>query len=84
MKSKKELNLLVTLILIGVLPLLACGVMLCVISMNKLSENLETGVYNQLKTAAEGLDRYYAREYNEHVPAGAWPHNRRCAYPRWE
>lgn len=66
MKSKKEINLLVTLILISVLPLLACGVMLCVIFMSKLSDNLEDGVYNQLKVAAEGLDRYYAREFNEH------------------
>lgn len=57
---KRGINLLATLILIGVLPLLIAGITLCTVSMKKLSNSLEAGIYNKLKVAAEGLDMYYA------------------------
>ena len=50
---KKGVHLLTVLILIGALPLLLFGITLCSVSINKLSTNLETGVYNKLKVAAE-------------------------------
>ncbi|SES99239.1 methyl-accepting chemotaxis protein [[Clostridium] polysaccharolyticum] len=71
---KKGINLLMTLILIGVLPLLIAGITLCSVSMNKLSNNLERDVYNKLKVAAEGLDMYYSWDVI-HTGKAAYEHN---------
>lgn len=71
---KRGTNLFATLVLIGILPLLIAGITLCTVSMNRLKSNLENGVYNELKVAAEGLDMYYAWDVI-HTGKAAYEHN---------
>lgn len=58
--NKKKISLLTTIMLIGLIPLLLVAICLCVISVGKLEKNLKANVYDQLKVAAEGAEKYYS------------------------
>lgn len=63
-KTKKEkkpkLALLGTMLMIGLIPLLATAVLLSAISIIKSSDKMEEDTYARLRAAAVGLEQYYA------------------------
>ncbi len=59
MKGKK-LTLLSTLLLIGLVPLLAVSIVLTCVSVVKIDDTMEADTYSKLRLAAEDLEKYYA------------------------
>ena len=60
--NKKKTGFLTQILMFSMVPLVLVAVVLCVITSSKLSQSLEDSTYVQLKTAAEGLKWYYARD----------------------
>ncbi len=58
MKNGK-IRLSLTLVLIGFVPLIVAGVILCISSGINISTHLEEDIFTKLKTATEGLYKYY-------------------------
>lgn len=56
---KKGINMTLTLLLIGFVPLILAGIILTVISSVEISGTMEEDVYNKLKVASEGMRQYY-------------------------
>ena len=62
-KPKKTLlTLLSTLSLIGFVPLFVTAAILCIVSISKINSSMEEDIYEKLRTAAIGLEQYYARD----------------------
>lgn len=56
---KKKLSLTSVLLLIGFVPLFLSSVVICILMVNTITEQLESGVYQKLFVAADGLRKYY-------------------------
>ncbi len=59
MKGKTKLSLTAVLLMIGFIPLILSGIVICVITSNTVTKNLEEATYHKLKVAADGLRKYY-------------------------
>lgn len=59
MKETRKMNFLVLLLLFGILPVVIALVISTNISINKMTNSLEDGVYNKLDVAALALAEYY-------------------------
>lgn len=57
--SKKKLNFLTLLLVLGICPMLIAIVISTIISVNKLSQEMELGVFEKLNVAATELSNYY-------------------------
>ena len=56
---KQKLNLTKVLLMVGFIPLVAAGVLICVISGITTAANLTEDVYDKLFVASDGLRKYY-------------------------
>lgn len=72
--KKAKMNLLLTMVMIGVIPLLIVGVVLSVVSINTTKEEVVEETFEKLKVAAEGLDEYYAWDII-HTGEAAYEHD---------
>ena len=61
MKNRK-ISLLLTLLLIGLVPLLSSSIVLTIVSVNKVKNSTEEATYQRLRIAAEDLGKYYASD----------------------
>ncbi|MBQ1881358.1 MAG: cache domain-containing protein, partial [Lachnospiraceae bacterium] len=59
---KQKLNLTKVLLMVGFIPLVAAGVLICVISGITTAANLTEDVYDKLFVASDGLRKYYQYE----------------------
>ena len=59
MKPKKKLPLTSVLLMIGFVPLVLSGILICFVTANTVSSHLEDAVYEKLYVAADGLRQYY-------------------------
>ena len=59
---KQKLNLTKVLLMVGFIPLVAAGVLICVISGITTATNLTEDVYDKLFVASDGLRKYYQYE----------------------
>lgn len=57
--KRKNLTLLSTLIMIGLLPLLTISIVLTMVSVGKIKNTMEASTYGRLRVAAEDLKKYY-------------------------
>lgn len=62
MKTKAKLTLTNVLLMVGFIPLIAAGILICVISGITTSNNLTQDVYDKLFVASDGLRKYYQYE----------------------
>ena len=58
-KSNAKLDLMVTLLLIGFIPMLVAIIILSIVSVTKIERNIKESLVNELGTAATGLALYY-------------------------
>lgn len=63
--KEKKISLLSTLLMIGLIPLIATSVVLTVISISKVRAATEEATYQRLRIAAESLDKHYSEEISE-------------------
>ncbi|MBQ7584488.1 MAG: cache domain-containing protein [Lachnospiraceae bacterium] len=56
---KKKLSMTQTLLIIGFLPLLLSGVILCIVTGRTLTNTMESDAYQKLNIAADDLRKYY-------------------------
>lgn len=59
MKKRARLTLVNVLLMIGLIPLIAAGIVLSIIAVSKITNSLEQFTYTELRTAAIGLKNYY-------------------------
>lgn len=59
MKKKARFTLVNVLLMIGLIPLVAVGIVLSIIAVSKISSSLEQFTYAELRTGALGLKNYY-------------------------
>lgn len=64
-RKEKKLTLLSTLLMVGLVPLLATAVVLTIVSINKVKNSTEDSTYQRLRIAAENLGKYYIGDINE-------------------
>ena len=57
--NKKKLTLTSVLLMIGFLPLIVSGILICLITSRSVTGHLEESVYQKLYVAADGLRQYY-------------------------
>lgn len=62
---EKKVSLLTTLLIIGLVPLLAASVVLTVSSISKVKKTTEESTYHRLRIAAEDLGKYYVDAIRE-------------------
>ena len=60
--EKKKLTLTSVLLMIGFIPLIVSGIIICVITARTVTSHLEDSVYDKLHVAADGLRQYYQYE----------------------
>lgn len=58
----KKLRFLTVFCAIGLLPMLIASIILCVFSVNKITDSLKKAIYTELNVAAEGLNQYYSHD----------------------
>ncbi len=59
MKEKKKMTLTFVMMLIGFVPLLLSGILICIITGLNITNSLESMTYQKLHVAADGLRQYY-------------------------
>ncbi len=59
MKKKKKLTMTSTMMMIGFIPLLFSGILVCLITAFNITSSLESMTYQKLRVAADGLRQYY-------------------------
>ncbi len=57
--KKKKLTLTSVLLMIGFVPLILSGIVICLITSGTVTGHLEDSVYDKLHVAADGLRQYY-------------------------
>ena len=57
--NKKKLTLTSVLLMIGFIPLIVSGILICLITSRLVTGHLEESVYQKLYVAADGLRQYY-------------------------
>ena len=57
--TKKKLTLTSVLLMIGFVPLILSGIVICLITSRSVTGHLEESVYQKLYVAADGLRQYY-------------------------
>ena len=62
MKGKAKLTLTNVLLMVGFIPLIVAGILICIISSITTSNNLTQDVYDKLFVASDGLRKYYQYE----------------------
>ena len=59
MKKSKKLTLTNVLLMVGFIPLIVSGIIICLITSRTVTGHLEETVYGQLYVACDGLRKYY-------------------------
>ena len=57
--NQKKLSLTSVLLMIGFVPLIVSGLIICLITSGSVTGHLEEMVYQKLYVAADGLRQYY-------------------------
>ena len=57
--NKKKLTLTTVLLMIGFVPLMVSGILICLITSRSVTGHLEDAVYEKLYVASDGLRQYY-------------------------
>ena len=57
--NKKKLTLTTVLLMIGFIPLIVSGILICLITSRLVTGHLEDAVYEKLYVASDGLRQYY-------------------------
>ncbi len=57
--GKKKIGFMMVITLLGLIPLLVVAICLCLVSVKKMSDNLEESVYDRLGIAADGVNQYF-------------------------
>lgn len=57
--NKKKLTLTTVLLMIGFVPLIVSGILICLIASRSVTGHLEDAVYEKLYVASDGLRQYY-------------------------
>ena len=63
--KKNKLPLTSLLLMIGFIPLIISGILICVITSRAVTSHLEESVYQKLYVAADGLRQYYQYDLDE-------------------
>lgn len=61
-KKNKKISMMATLLLTAILPTILTASVVTLVGCKNMSDSLETSVYQELRTAAEGLKMYYEDE----------------------
>ena len=61
---KKKLTLTNVLLMIGFIPLIVSGIIICLITSRTVTEHLERTVYDSLYMACDGLRKYYQYDFD--------------------
>ena len=59
MKKSKKLTLTNVLLMVGFIPLIVSGIIICLITARSVTGHLEEAIYGQLYVACDGLRKYY-------------------------
>ena len=59
MNSKKKFTLTAVLLLIGFVPLILSGIVICLLTARTVSNSLEEATYQKLKVTTDALRKYY-------------------------
>ncbi len=64
MKNKKKLPFTAVLLMIGFIPLILSGIIIILITTNRVTDQLSKGVYEKLYATTESLWKYYQYDIN--------------------
>ncbi|MBR5337066.1 MAG: cache domain-containing protein [Lachnospiraceae bacterium] len=65
--NKKRLSLTAVLLMIGFIPLIVSGIVICIMTAGTVTANLENSVYEKLYVASDGLRKYYQYDLDQGI-----------------